>query len=323
VEATLQFVLGYPLRFVVARCSAFLLHGFGVVAHGTSLHWAGETVLVDAPCSGLRMLWMALFLALTLAALQSLRATRTLLVVVYAVAAAFVGNVLRATALFFTETGLVPCPAWVHEGAGIVAFGAVALVVVRVAGHSDRPCDGSSPVARQAPTTPRIGGPWSLAVAGLVAALVPLMVSAPARTDASAFPGWPTLLDGEPLMPRPLDSKAVEWAADFPGRLATFSADDRQILLRWVPGPTRSLHPSADCYRGLGYSTTPLPARRDARGIIWSCSLARRGTESLRVCEHLTSADGQSLSDTSAWYWSALLGRSQGPYWAVTIAETA
>jgi hypothetical protein len=149
------------------------------------------------------------------------------------------------------------------------------------------------------------------------------MAPAPARTDASAFPGWPTLLDGEPLTPRPLDSKAVEWAADFPGRLATFTAEDRQILLRWVPGPTRRLHPSADCYRGLGYTTTPLPARRDARGIVWSCSLARRGAESLRVCEHLTSADGQSFSDTSAWYWSALLGRSQGPYWAVTIAETA
>jgi exosortase/archaeosortase family protein len=270
------------------------------------------------------MLWVALFLALTLAALQSLRATRTLLVVSSAVVAAFVGNVLRATALFFKETGLVPCPAWVHEGAGIVAFGAVALVIVRVAGRREtRFNEPSAPVARPESRVPQVGSLWTLAVAGFAAALVPLRASAPARADASAFPGWPTLVDGEPLTPRPLDSKALEWAAGFPGRLATFTAQDRQILLRWVPGPTRRLHPSADCYRGLGFSTTPLPARRDARGIVWACSLARRGTESLRVCEHLTSADGQSFSDTSAWYWSAILGRSQGPYWAVTIAETA
>lgn len=321
VEATLQFALGYPLRFVVARCSAFLLHGFGVVAQGTSLHWAGETVLVDAPCGGLRMLWVALFLALTLAALQSLRATRTLFLVVCAVAAAFVGNVLRATALFFKETGLLPCPSWAHEAAGVAAFGGVAFVIVRVATRRSAPSDQPSlPVAFKEPTVP---GLLAFAVAGFAAAFVPLMVLAPAPSNASPFPGWPLLLDGEPLAPLPLDSRAAEWAADFPGRLATFAAEDRQILLRWVPGPTRRLHPSADCYRGLGYKATPLPAKRDAKGIIWSCSLARRGAESLRVCEHLTSADGQSFSDTSAWYWSALLGRSQGPYWAVTTAEAA
>lgn len=317
VEATLQYVLGYPLRYAVAAASALLLSGFGVVAQGTTLHWAGETVLVDAPCSGLRMLWTALLLGLTLSALQSLRVTRTVFVVFVAIVAALAGNVFRATALFFKETGIVCLPGWAHEGIGVVAFGVVALIVALVAGRCAQPNDAGPP------SMASDRGRWALIAAGIVAAGLPFVARAPVRADVIAFPGWPTELDGRPLAPQPLEGKASVWAAAFPGHLATFSADDRQILLRWVPGPTRRLHTSADCYRGLGYRTRPLPARRDAEGIVWGCTLASRGAEALRVCEHLTSADGQTFSDASSWYWSALLGKSRGPYWAVTVEEAA
>jgi exosortase/archaeosortase family protein len=316
VEATLQHVCGYPLRHVVASCSALLLSGLGVVARGTTLCWAGETILVDAPCSGLRMLWTALLLGLTLCALQSLRAIRTVLVALTSIAAAFAGNVLRATALFFKEAGIVSLPVWTHEGMGLLAFGLVALVIVRAARRRDESRDLPS-----ATTVER--GRWGFVAAGILATILPLVAPATVRADVRAFPGWPDEWGGRALVPVPLDAKASAWAAEFPGRLATFVAGEQDVLLRWVSGPTRRLHTSADCYRGLGYRTSPLPARRDARGVVWGCSLARRGTTALRVCEYLTSADGQTFSDPSSWYWSALLGKSKGPYWAVTVAEAA
>ncbi|MFP5380347.1 MAG: archaeosortase/exosortase family protein, partial [Vicinamibacteria bacterium] len=77
VIATLQFYLGFPLRVATTWCAAHLLAlgGYDVVAHGTILQWAGEEVLVDAPCSGIRMLWTASYLSATLAACHRLPAS--------------------------------------------------------------------------------------------------------------------------------------------------------------------------------------------------------------------------------------------------------
>jgi len=63
--ATLQFYLGYPLRLATTALCVPLLRsgGLHVVAESTTLRWAGETVIVDAPCSGIHMLWTGLFLA--------------------------------------------------------------------------------------------------------------------------------------------------------------------------------------------------------------------------------------------------------------------
>jgi hypothetical protein len=51
VIATVQFYLGYPLRLVAAEGSALMLRAldFAVTREGSSLHWRGETIMVDAP----------------------------------------------------------------------------------------------------------------------------------------------------------------------------------------------------------------------------------------------------------------------------------
>ena len=42
------------------------------------------------------------------------------------------------------------------------------------------------------------------------------------------------------------------------------------------------------------------------------------------ACEHITlEGDGRSFADVSSWYWSAVTGRSRGPWWARTIAVVA
>lgn len=145
---SLQFYGGYPLRAFVAGAVAPLLRlgGYAVVREGTCLNWAGRLVWVDAPCSGVRMLWVGLFVACALACLYELRPLRTAL----ALAAAFVvilfGNIVRATALFYVEAGVVAAPPWAHEYAGLLSFAAVAgliLITVRQIGRLDQ-CDTRS-----------------------------------------------------------------------------------------------------------------------------------------------------------------------------------
>src|SRR5262249_56884850 len=69
VVASLQFYLGFPMRAVVAKLAAPMLqiNGFAVVAEGASLNWNGDPILIDAPCSGVKMLWTGFYLTCALA----------------------------------------------------------------------------------------------------------------------------------------------------------------------------------------------------------------------------------------------------------------
>ena len=131
IIATLQFYLGYPLRLATTALCVPVLRfgGLHVVAEGTALHWAGETVIVDAPCSGIHMLWTGLFLASVLACWQRLDVCDAFRLLRRASFVVFVANVLRATALFCIESKLWPSPSWAHEGVGLVLFGAAAGVI--------------------------------------------------------------------------------------------------------------------------------------------------------------------------------------------------
>ncbi len=132
--ASLQFYLGYPLRWVTTALSVPLLRlgGLQVSASATTLHWAGETVIVDAPCSGIHMLWTGLFLAATLACWQRLDLRATFKLLQRASLTIFAANVLRATALFCVESGLWPSPPWMHEGVGLVLFALAVCAIHRM-----------------------------------------------------------------------------------------------------------------------------------------------------------------------------------------------
>ena len=54
---------------------------------------------------------------------------------------------------------------------------------------------------------------------------------------------------------------------------------------------------------------------------LWRCFEAVRGAQRLRVCERIVDARGNGFTDTSAWYWAAALGQSQGPWQAITVAR--
>lgn len=129
---SLQFYGGYPLRVAVASMTAPVLRlgGFAVVQEGTCLNWAGQLIWIDAPCSGIRMLWVGLYLAFTLVCLYELRLLKALAVVGAALVAIMMGNVFRAVALFYLEAGVFSMPAWGHEYAGTVTFVLVATGII-------------------------------------------------------------------------------------------------------------------------------------------------------------------------------------------------
>jgi exosortase/archaeosortase family protein len=132
VIPSLQFVLGYPLRVAVGWLAAPMLNlaGFAVFREGTCLNWGGELIAIDAPCSGVRMLWAALFLTFVVADLYRLGWVRTGLASMLALVAVLLGNTLRAAGLFYIEAGIIKLPSWSHEGAGVIVFLATAVGIV-------------------------------------------------------------------------------------------------------------------------------------------------------------------------------------------------
>ena len=135
VIASLNFYLGYPLRVVVGTATQALLqmNGFAVVREGTLLHWGGRLISIDAPCSGIKMLWAGLYLSFTLAAFSRLDSRRTILLGAIAIAAILLANVLRAAALFFVEADVVVLANEWHTGIGVIVFLFAALGVASAA----------------------------------------------------------------------------------------------------------------------------------------------------------------------------------------------
>jgi exosortase/archaeosortase family protein len=132
--ASLQFYVGYPLRLFTAQFSAWLLQAIGIDAapSGAALTVAGRLVIVDAPCSGVQLAWLAYFAACAAAAFTGLRDLALLHRLPLVGLLVLTGNVLRNTVLAALEArpqGLEP---WAHEAIGIAALVLVIGLVVRL-----------------------------------------------------------------------------------------------------------------------------------------------------------------------------------------------
>ncbi len=289
--STAQFYLGYPVRAFCARTAAVLL---GVHAQGACLRLDDRLIAVDAPCSGLKMLWVGMLLVFLLAALRRWELRTTLRWSALAAVSLLAANVLRIASLFLVELGRAPSLPWMHEGVGLVLFATVVLAL----GYAAPGTNGTpSP------------GPWrgervflaALVFAVLVSCFPPLQ-SGPKDID---FPGWPATFEGRRLTPEPVSEEERRFFRE--GRIGRFRDGQRQILMRFVPDKTRKLHSSAECYRGLGYTIEPRPLEDG-----WGCFLATRGVTRLKVRERIG-----GYPDVSQWYWSA----DGGPWWAITVVE--
>ncbi|HJV63311.1 MAG TPA: hypothetical protein VJ743_20345 [Albitalea sp.] len=167
-----------------------------------------------------------------------------------------------------------------------------------------------------APAWPKVSAAMLLAVC----ALVPLAVPRAAAPSASTATEMPRQWDGRALRPLALSAVEQRFASQFPGRIARLTDGDQVLVWRAVQRPTRMLHPAADCYRGLGYRISQAHLERDAQARLWRCFTADRAGQRLRVCERIVDAQGQAYTDASSWFWAAQLGRSTGPWQAITTA---
>jgi exosortase/archaeosortase family protein len=131
--ATAQYLFGYPMRVLCGAISVALLrmNGLAVSRDGASLIFEGASIAIDAPCSGVKMLWAGVYLALTLSALRRFDLPRTFACACVATVFVMVANSVRVAALFYSETGLWPYD--IHAFAGVACFAIVAAGVALTA----------------------------------------------------------------------------------------------------------------------------------------------------------------------------------------------
>jgi exosortase/archaeosortase family protein len=134
VISSWQFYAGYPLRVLTAQLSTWALQLAGMQAErsGSSMQVDGQLVIVDAPCSGVQMVWMAYFCASAIAAFLGLGDRRFLARLPAVGVLVLLGNVVRNTLLVALEVrGAAPSEA-LHQGIGMAVLALVCFGVVGV-----------------------------------------------------------------------------------------------------------------------------------------------------------------------------------------------
>ena len=154
------------------------------------------------------------------------------------------------------------------------------------------------------------------------AALAPLVSPQRVAPSNAAFPGWPDTFEHVSLRQLPLSPIEEKFQDNFPGRVGRFTDGNREIIVRWVSGATRKLHPGSDCFKANGYALSPRPIATNGAER-WSVFIASKDGQALEVRERIVDSTGAQWSDVSAWYWAVQLGQTTGPWWAVTVAQAA
>lgn len=132
VVASLQFYAGYPLRVITAQISTWALQLAGLAAErsGAAMTVQGRLVIVDAPCSGVQLVWCAYFCACAAGVFTGQRdgvwLRRLPLVGVLVLA----GNALRNTVLVAAEAR-GPIGEAAHQAVGLAVLLVVCAAVLR------------------------------------------------------------------------------------------------------------------------------------------------------------------------------------------------
>ncbi|WDE98663.1 archaeosortase/exosortase family protein [Lentisphaera profundi] len=124
IISSIQFFLGYPLRLFSTQASAILLKigGIHVQAHGTVLEWQGRQTIVDAPCSGINMLWAGLLLIAIIAIHEKMKAKAFFKFFGLGFCLIIASNIIRNTALFYLENTPLELPEFSHSAVGLFIF---------------------------------------------------------------------------------------------------------------------------------------------------------------------------------------------------------
>lgn len=143
---------------------------------------------------------------------------------------------------------------------------------------------------------------------------------AKAQTE-TAFTGWPGEIQGKRLNRLPFRTLEYRALRGFPGRAARFGGDGVEVLYRWSPQVTNLLRSVRRAYVEEGYRVGETSAdERD--GVEWNCFEARKGLDSLRICERIYDTQDRSWSRFDDWLLEAKAARTRPPWWAVAVIET-
>lgn len=337
VIASLQFFLGYPARLVTAYFASRLLSVTGITPelNGILLEWHGKPLLIDSPCSGVKLLWMMSYLGFTVVTALRLTGRRAWLQLFAGSVLVLYANVIRTTFLFYTEMEIVAAPKWAHTAIGALTATGAAIVLLMLArlngAREQRARLRAAPHAAVPDVSRRGGGATGLLYLSLLGFSLVLHGGGEGRATSASIrtidhDTLARVVGAEQLELVPLRPEEEKMARDFPGAVVRARKNDQgseqELLIRLIYRPTRALHPAADCFRASGYAVQPEHAFRDAAGRVHSCIAVTHGSERLRVCERIESAaDGQSFPDVSTWFWNALLGRTEGPWVSVAVVE--
>ena len=139
--SSLQFYAGYPLRVVTAEASRWLLGlaGFDASREGSAMLVDGRLVIVDAPCSGVQMVWMAWFCACAVACWRGLPRPGFARRLAFVGALVLAGNIVRNALLVGLEARRQCASPWQHEAIGMVVLGVVCAAVAALVASARRP----------------------------------------------------------------------------------------------------------------------------------------------------------------------------------------
>jgi exosortase/archaeosortase family protein len=318
-----QFFFGYPLRRLVAELATPLLWLSGIPAQvqGTSIACGNHLVVVDAPCSGIKMMWVCAVLVCVFSCRHGFTWLRMLHASLLAFVLMLAANVLRASSLFMLESGLFPGEAWMHEAVGLVVFATFSSLLAwrlsRLGSHKP-PAIPARPV-RHLHSWIGVGlfaGGVSFSLAQNVMHADPTTIKAHLN-----LPALPDHFEGRSLTSRPLVGDELEISGAFPGRIARFNDGTNEIIIKQVVRATRKLHMAEVCFKSWGYALEHQPMAVDAEGQVWTTFTAEKNGRRLRVRECVKGPEGQHWPDVSAWYWSALAHPDAGPWNAWIVAE--
>ncbi len=323
IVASAQFYLGYPLRIGAAWFSASTMNliGCDVTRIGTDLLWHGAQVGVDPPCSGVRMLWVACFVAAALAARSRLALPRFVILMLSAVVMVVLANALRAMLLFPSEAGVMLPFTGLHEGVGIVVMIASFWCLTRL--HDWLAAKTTPPMQHQ-PESSMSARFAATAVIGIGVATAILHCFQPDRevhSQTISTVTWPTQFEGITLEKLPLSHYEEIFAQTFPGHLARFRWGQGEVIMRQVERASRTVHSSRECFQAKDFEVKSLTLWHDRDNQVWSRFAATRDGSTMIVRERITDAAGHTWTDVGAWYWSALFHPETGPSTFVSVIE--
>lgn len=325
--ASLQFFFGFPMRILVAEATTLLLklNGLAVIKDGVGLISGKQTIWIDAPCSGVKMLWAGFFLTALLVTLWRFSLAKSILAFVITFCIIIIGNIFRATGLFYLEAEIVKMPAFAHEAVGVICFIFTCISIV-LALQKLNP--NTTTVEKKYSQTPslKLSVIFSICFVCSIFSAIYVQVGVTKKyqpVDQTNSVKFPTEFENKPIQELGLTEIEVYFMQDFPGIVKRFTDGERELIIRYVSEASRKLHSPADCFAGNGYQITHLPLKIDNENNRWGCFLAKKNGNNLKVCERIYTDSGENWTDVSSWYWSALSGVNTEGYWAITTAETA